>query len=137
MDRSECHAVALQWANQGVAKGNVDVFDRLLAPGAIDHSGPAPARGSDSFKDRTRALHAALSEIEVVVEDLLVDGDRMAWRWTLVARHVGPLLGAAPTGRRVTLTGVNIQRISDGRIVEHWSYSDPIGLLRKMQAPEA
>jgi predicted ester cyclase len=135
MDRSQCQSLVEQWAREGVAKGDVEVFDHRVSTEAIDHSGPTPGRGVEGFKSRTRAMHAAIKDIEVTVEDLLVDGDRIAWRWTLTGVHHGPFLGVAPTGKRVTLTGINIQRVANGVVIEHWSNTDQLGLLRQIQTP--
>jgi predicted ester cyclase len=118
-----------------VAKGQVEVFDHLVAPDAVDHSGPTAVRGVEGFKSRTLAVHAAFAEIEVVVDDLLLDGDMLAWRWTLTATHRGPFLGVAPTGKRVRMTGMNLQRVAQGVVVEHWSNADQLGLLRQVQTP--
>lgn len=133
MDRSQCQMLAQRWAHEGVAKGHVEVFDHLVSAEAIDHSGPTAVRGVEGFKSRTRAMHAAIRDIEVVVEDLLVDGDKVAWRWKLTGIHHGPFLGVAPTGKRVTLTGINIQRVANGTVIEHWSNADQLGLLRQLQ----
>jgi predicted ester cyclase len=135
MDRSHARALAERWATEAVAAGRVAVFDELVSADAVDHSCPTAARGVDGFKLRTRAVHAAFTEVQVVVEDLLVDGDMIAWRWTLTATHSGPFAGVAATGRRATMTGMNIQRVESGRVVEHWSNVDQLGLLRQVQAP--
>jgi predicted ester cyclase len=124
-----------RWAHEGVAKGHVEVFDHLVSAEAIDHSGPTAVRGVEGFKRRTLALHVALTEIEVVVEDVLVDGDKLAWRWRLTGTHHGPFLGVSPTGKHVTLTGINVQRVANGAVVEHWSSADQLGLLRQIQTP--
>jgi predicted ester cyclase len=118
-----------------VAKGQVEVFDELVSVDAIDHSGSTDVRGVEGFKVRTRGVHAAFTEIDVKVEDLLVDGDKIAWRWTLKGTHHGPFFGVLPTGRRVTLTGINIQRVVNGVVVEHWSNADQLGLLRQVETP--
>jgi predicted ester cyclase len=135
MDRSKAEALAQRWAQEGVGRGQVEVFNELVLADAIDHSGSTDVRGVEGFKVRTRAVHAAFQDVEVVVEDLLVDGDRVAWRWTLTGTHRGPFLGIPPTGRRVTMTGINIQRVANGVVVEHWSNADQLGLLRQVQAP--
>lgn len=135
MDRSQAEALAQRWAHEGVAKGQVEVFDELVSADAIDHSGPTDVQGIEGFKVRTRAVHAALQSIEIVVEELLVDGDKIAWRWTLKGTHHGPFLGVPPTGKRVSMTGMNIQRVSHGLVVEHWSNADQLGLLRQVQSP--
>jgi predicted ester cyclase len=135
MDRSQAEKLARRWADEGVAKGRVAIFDELVSGDAIDHSGPTEVRGVESFRSRTRAVHAAFKEIEVVVNDLLVGWSKIAWRWTLTRTHHGPFLGPPPIGKRVTMTGMNIQRVANGVVVEHWTNADQLGLLRQMQAP--
>jgi predicted ester cyclase len=135
MNRSQCETLVKRWAHEGVAKGHVEVFDDLVAADALDHSGPAAVRGIEGFKSRTRGVHAAFTEIEVVVEDLLVDGDKIAWRWRLTGTHHGPFLGVSPTGKRVTMNGFNVQRLAGGVVVEHWSLADQLGALRQVQTP--
>jgi predicted ester cyclase len=135
MDRSQGQRLAQRWAYEGVARGRAEVFDALVSVDAIDHSGPTDVRGVEGFKIRTRAVHASFTEIRVVVEDLLVDGDKLAWRWALTGMHSGPFLGVAPTGRRIAMSGMNIQRIVDGKVVEHWSNADQLGLLRQVKTP--
>jgi predicted ester cyclase len=135
MDRSEAERIATRWASEGVAEGRTQVFDELVSAEAIDHSGPVDVRGVEGFKVRTTAVHAALSRITVRVEDVLVDGERMAWRWLLTGTHSGPFAGVPATGKRVTMSGMNIQRVASGKVVEHWSNADQLGLVRQMQAP--
>jgi predicted ester cyclase len=122
-------ALAERWVKEGVAQGNLAAFDELLAEEALDHSTRPPTRGREAFKARVRMIHAALSDVSVSVDDLLEDGDRIAWRWTLEATHTGPLMGVAATGKRVVLPGINIQRIAGGKVIEHWSQADFAGLL--------
>jgi predicted ester cyclase len=135
MDRSQAEALVHRWTHEGVAKGKVEVFDELVSADAIDHSGSTDARGVEGFKVRTHGVHVSFTDIEVVVDDLLVEGDKMAWRWTLTGAHHGPFLGVSPTGKRVSITGMNIKRVANGMVVEHWSNADQLGLLRQVQAP--
>jgi predicted ester cyclase len=133
MERARFEDVARRWATEAVGQGRVEVFDALLAADAIDRSGPIAAIGSETFKARARGVHAAFTDVEVVVDALLVEGDTMAWRWTLTGVHSGPLHGIAATGRRVTLKGMNVQRLVDGKVVEHWSIADQLGLVSALQ----
>src|SRR5450432_172937 len=68
----------------------------LLAEDVLDRSGPTPSRGVEPFKARAAAVRAAFAEIEIRVEDSLVDGDAIAWRWALTGTHVGTFAGVAP-----------------------------------------
>jgi steroid delta-isomerase-like uncharacterized protein len=134
MDRADLETLVHRWTHDAMADGHLEVFDRLLARDAVDRSGPAPAVGIESFKARAGAVRAAFADIQIVVDDLLVDGDRIAWRWTLTGTHVGSFAGLAPTGRRATLRGVNFQRLKDGRVAEHWTLVDVFGALQGLRA---
>ena len=127
----ERHAIQLlveRWLTEAIRDGNVAVFDQLLTENVCDNSGATKTNGRESFKGRAAAVHAAFSSIEVALDELVVEGDRVAWRWSLSGTHIGAFAGIAATGRRVTLRGVNFQRLESGRVAEHWTLADSSGL---------
>jgi len=128
MERNAIEQLVRRWLHEAVGGGNAAIFDELLAENACDISGCAKVFGSGPFKSRTRAVHAAFSSIEVELEELVIDRDRIAWRWRLSGTHTGAFAGVAATGRRVTLRGVNFQRVESGRVAEHWTLADLAGL---------
>ena len=130
MDRRDIETLVRRWTRDAMAEGRLEVFDELLAEDVVDRSGPSPSRGVGTFKARAAAVRAAFADIDVAVDDLLVDGDAIAWRWTLTGTHVGAFAGMAPTGRRIPLRGVNFQRLRQGRVVEHWTLVDVFGAMQ-------
>jgi steroid delta-isomerase-like uncharacterized protein len=128
MERHAVEQLIWRWLNEGIRQGNVAVFDELLAKDVCDQSGGGKAFGSETFKLRASAVHAAFSDIEVAVDELLIDGARIAWRWSLSGTHVGSFAGIAASERRVTLRGVNFQRVEGERVIEHWTLADLSGL---------
>lgn len=73
------------------------------------------------------------------IEDMLVDGDKVAVRTTFRGTHTGDFFGIPPTGKSVTVSGTHILRIADGKIAEHWGNNDDLGLMRQLgviPAPE-
>ena len=134
MDRAEIEKMVQRWTREAIAEGHFDVFDELLAADVVDRSGPAPVDGVESFKARAAAVRSAFADIEIMVDDLLIDGDAIAWRWSLAGIHVGPFAGLPPTGRRVALRGVNFQRVRRGRVVEHWTMVDVFGAMQGLRA---
>jgi steroid delta-isomerase-like uncharacterized protein len=123
-----------RWTENAIAEGNFDVFDELLSDDVVDRSGPAPTAGVETFKARAGAIRSAFADIKIVVDDLLLDGDAVAWRWTLTGTHVGSFAGLAPTGRRATVRGVNFQRLKGSRVVEHWTMVDIFGTLQGLRS---
>jgi predicted ester cyclase len=76
----------------------------------------------------------AYREASLVVDEQIVQGDRVASRWTARGTHVGDLAGIPPTGRQVTISGVTIARIESGKLVEAWTSWDRLGLLVQLGA---
>jgi len=133
MDRPGIELLVRRWTD-AIAKGRLEVFDDLLAQDVVDRSGPTPLTGAESYKSRAAAVRSAFADIQIVVDDLLVDDDRIAWRWTLTGTHVGPFGGLAPTGRRASLRGVNFQRLREGRVTEHWTLVDVFGAMQGLRS---
>ena len=90
--------------------------------------------GVESFKARAGAVRAAFADIEIMIDDLVVEGDSIAWRWALTGTHVGTFAGLAPTGRRASLRGVNFQRLKGDRVVEHWTLVDVFGATQALRS---
>jgi predicted ester cyclase len=74
----------------------------------------------------------AFPDVTVVIDELVADGDRVAVATTFTGTHEGELMGMAPTGKRVSVTGIDIVRVAGGRIVEHRGLTDIVGLMRQL-----
>jgi len=118
-----------------IDKGNAAVLDRAYAPDFVDHgaaSAAVPASGLAELKLGFERFAAAFEESEHVIEDIFAAGDKVVVRIAAHGVHRGEYLGAAPTGKRVTMAGIAIYRIARGRIVEEWSQDDRLGFLRQL-----
>lgn len=114
MTREEILRVVGAWA-RAVETCDVGAFEQLVTPALRE---PVVAR--------TRAIHAAFGEVEVraLAHQAVVEDDTVAWRWRLSGVHVGSIGGIAPSGARRTIEGVNVQRMLDGTVVDHWTLVD-------------
>jgi predicted ester cyclase len=70
------------------------------------------------------------------VELLIGEGDIVVERFTASGSHRGEIFGVAPSGRSISLSGINIFRVRDGRIVERWGRLDELGLFRQLGLAE-
>ena len=115
-------------------EGNLDVADELLAPGYVDHdpSLPQDVHGPEGFKEYVGMYRAAFPDLHVQIQDQLAEGDRVATRWTGTGTHNGELAGITPTGKQVTLPGMEIVRIANGKLVEGWEGYDSGTLMRQL-----
>jgi len=77
-------------------------------------------------------FRSALPDLQVTTEDVLEEEDRVALRWKAEGTHHGDLMGLAPTGKRVTLTGIEILRVSGGKIVERWAEDNGQAVLAQL-----
>ena len=73
-------------------------------------------------------------DMHLAVEDVVAAGDRVAVRWTFHGTHRGEFLGIAPTGKQVTMSAVEINRVEAGKVAEHWVELDRFGLLKQLGA---
>jgi len=133
MDRQDIEKLIRRWT-EAIAVERLDIFDELLADDIVDRSGSTPMSGVESFKVRAGAVRSAFADITIDVDDLIVEGDAIAWRWSLTGTHVGAFAGLAPTGRRATLRGVNFQRLKGERVIEHWTLTDVFGATMALRS---
>jgi steroid delta-isomerase-like uncharacterized protein len=131
--RPDIEKLVRRWTQEAIVEGRLDVLDELLSPDAVDRSGPTPSYGAATFKARAAAVRVSFADIEIRVEDLVVEGGAIAWRWILTGTHVGPFAGVAATGRRATLRGVNFQQVAGGRVTEHWTLVDVFAALQGLR----
>ena len=102
-----------------------DGMDDLLAPHFRAHGLPPGCSADAEGLKRTALLfHAGLQECRNEIEDVIAQDDRVAVRYTTRALHGGTLFGIPPSGRRVTLTGIEIYRVQYGKVAEMWSEAD-------------
>jgi len=114
-------------------RGNLAVADELLAADYVDHAAPPGlAAGVEGFKQLVAIYRTAFPDLQVTIEDQIAEGDRLATRFTASGTHQGELMGIAPTGKTVTVSGIAIERMVDNKIVEHWLVSDQLGMLQQL-----
>ena len=134
MSAEQNKALARRVLEEMFNKGNLDVADKLLAPDYVDHDPAMPEdiHGPEGFKEYVGAFRSAFSDLHLEIEDQVAEGDKVVTRWTGTGNHDGELAGIAPTGNRVTLPGMEIVRISGGKLVEGWEGYDMMNLMRQL-----
>jgi len=116
-------------------QGDLKAADEVLAVDLVEHN-PLPGQGAgrEGHKQVVTLYRSAFPDLRVTTEDLVADGDRVALRWKADGTHLGELMGMAPTGKRVTLTGIDIVRIAGGRIVERWAEDNGQLVLQQLRS---
>jgi steroid delta-isomerase-like uncharacterized protein len=114
-------------------KGNLDVADELVAPDAVDHSGmPGRPQGPEGVKWAAQMFRTAFPDVRFTVEDQIAEGDRLVNRFTVRGTHQGEFMGIPATGKQATVSGIDMIRVRDGKVVEHWVQMDQMGLMQQL-----
>jgi predicted ester cyclase len=107
----------------------LDALDEVVGEDYLDHAAfPHQGRGRDGLKTRIATLWDALDP-QWTIHDMMAEGDKVVIRWSHTGTHRGEFLGLAPTGRPFTLGGIDIYRLRDGFMVEHWNVVDILRLV--------
>ena len=124
----ENKALVRRWFEEVWNKGRAEAIDELFAADGVAHGLAGESgqdlRGPQDFHPFHESFRAAFPDIEVVVEDTIAEGDRVAARCSVRGTHSSPALGFAATNRPVGFEGVSIVRVRDGQIVEAWNFFD-------------
>jgi len=113
------------------------VIERFFAPDYRRHLTPTgPHLTREEQRERASRLRVAFPDADVALEDILAEGDRVAYRSTIRGTHRSPFLGVPATGRRVTVALFAIVRIENGKLAEEWGGLDQVDLLRQLREPK-
>ncbi len=121
-----------------VNAGHVEAVADLVSSDYVEHD-PLPGQGAgkEGVLDRFSLLVTALAP-RFTIEDVVAEGDRVVVRWTNSGTHVGEFAGIPATGRPFTISGIDIYRVVDGLLCEHWHVIDQLSMLGQLGLlPEA
>ena len=113
--------------------GDPDALDSFLAEGYINHN-PFVADGLAANKAFWRQWLTAFPDTQVTVEDTFSAGDRVAGRFTYRATHRGEFMGIPASGRQVEMRSIDIWRVADGKLVEHWDELNTLEFMQQLGA---
>jgi steroid delta-isomerase-like uncharacterized protein len=111
---------------------NVDLLDELVVPDYEEHD-PLPGQrtGLEGLKDRIKILIDGLDPY-FTIEDVIAEGDKVVVRWTNSGTNVGDFLGIPATGRSFRTAGIDIYRVEDGKLAEHWHVVDQLAQMQQL-----
>jgi steroid delta-isomerase-like uncharacterized protein len=107
-------------------------LDELTRPTFTYHLGGQPGKDKAAMRQFLMAVHAAFPDWKVHIEAIVAEGDTVAARWTGRVTHQGPFQGIPPTGREVSVSGINFYVIEEGKISREWEQMDSLGLLQQL-----
>jgi len=137
MSTEKNKVIVRQFFEEGPSKGDLKAANGLLATNFTLH-GPLPcAPGVQGMGDVITACRAAFEGLNVTIEDMVAEGDKVAARFTARGIHKGAFMGLHPTGKSITMTGIEIFRIEDGMIAEIWGEANLLGLMQQLDVVPA
>ena len=115
------------------SRGDSGAVDAYLSDDFVNHDPPfgAPA-DREGMRAAAAMFRAAFPDWHSEVEILVAEDDLVVEHFTARGTHEGEIMGVAPTGREVSLPGINIFRVKDGRITERWGRLDDLGFLQQL-----
>ncbi len=128
-------AVSRRFLEEVFGKGKLNVLDEIIAsdhvnsgPGTLPGLTPGP-EGSKQFVTMYRK---AFPDVHFTIDEQIAEGDKVVTRWTGHGTHKGELLGIPATGKSATVTGIAVDRIVNGKIVESWGIFDQFGMMQQL-----
>lgn len=112
--------------------GNLALADEVLAADFVDHTHPNQAPGPEGVKRAVKAFREGFPDARITIEQMIGEGDNVAFRFVLRGTHRGMFAGFPPTGKEAILTGVDFMRIASGKIVELWSTQDTLSWAQQL-----
>ncbi len=124
--------------DEAVNQGKLGVVDELVTTGYVYHGpGGQELRGPEGLRQLITMYRTAFPDLHMSIEGLIAEGDNVVLRWTVRATHKGDLQGIAPTGKKVTVTGIAVSRFEGGKIAEEWESFDQLSMMEQIGAVPA
>jgi steroid delta-isomerase-like uncharacterized protein len=119
---------------EAYSRGNLAVVDEVAASDLVIHAPSQDIRGREGAKQYVTMLRNAFPDLHFTIEDQIAEGDMVVTRWTARGTHKGNFQGLPATGRPIRLMGTDIDRMTDGKVVECWAHVDELGLMQQLGA---
>lgn len=128
---SDLKSVVLRFWEEGANQQNWAVLDEIIAEDSIERGG-GRSLGREELKAELEGYAEAFPDLHYTIEEMVVEGDLVVSRWVARGTHMGHLLNIPPTGKSVTISGISIDRVVNGKIVEGWTEFDALGMLEQL-----
>ena len=115
-------------------QGNLALVDEVYTAQVVryDAGWPHPIRGLDALRSHFQFYRSAFPDIDMIIQETIMEGDKIVWHWTLTGTNTGPMGEAPATGKEVRLSGISIGRIVDGKIAEMGDFYNQASLLLQL-----
>jgi predicted ester cyclase len=124
-------AIYRRLIEEGFNQGNLAVVDELVAPDAREHQRGAHD-GIEGTKETIKYLRSAFPDFKITIDEVVVSADKVWARQKGGGTNLGSFAGRPPTGIKAFIDVIDLVRIEDGKIVEHWGVPDQLGMMMQL-----
>jgi steroid delta-isomerase-like uncharacterized protein len=132
MSIEENKSIVRRFFEVGPSRGDLDAANELLAPDFVLHVPLSCSPGVRGIDEVVSACRAAFQDLQVTVEDMVAEEDMVAARFTARGIHNGAFMGLPATSKPITMTGMEIFRLENGKIAELWGEANLLGLMQQL-----
>ncbi len=134
MSAEQNKAIVRRWIDEQLNQHNLAVLDELVAETIVAHSPMGEWAGREQYRQFWEAVLRSAPDIHCTIEELLAEGETVAFRFTATFTHTSEFMGVAPTGKQLIERGQTLVHLVDGKVVEFWDQPDVFGLLQQLGA---
>ncbi len=125
-------ALVCHFLEEVVNQGKTELLPDLVAPDHVRHAPDGDLSGPQGIRIELHAWRIGFPDLNLVIEDLIAEGNWVVSRFMLRATHLGAFMAVPATGQRVEVAGFGVDRVREGRLAESWISFNGLGLLRQL-----
>jgi steroid delta-isomerase-like uncharacterized protein len=134
MEKSKTNLDAVHRFYDAYNNKDAKILDEVIADDYVDHGHQPPGKGVPGAKNDQRDIAEAFQDARFNIDEIIAADDRVVVRWTLYATHTGPFAGLPPTNKKITVGGISLYRLRDGKITETRNQADLFGAFMQLGA---
>ena len=131
-DESKNIMIIKQYVKEILNKGNLAAADVIIGDDFVDPAAKPGEKGPESLKKVIFSFRKIFPDLSVTIDDMVVGKESIAWKWTAKGTNQGAIFGIAPTNKNVTFSGIIIDKIKDGKIIQRHGIWDRMGLKTQL-----
>ena len=132
MDKSQTNLNAVQRFYDAYNNKDAAILNEVIADDYVDYGHEPPGRGLQGAKSDHEEIGRGLANARFDIDEMFGSDDRVVVRWTLHATHTGPFAGLPPTQKKITVRGISLYRLLDGKITETRNLPDLLALFKQL-----
>lgn len=136
MSTAQNKEVVRQLIEEVINQNNLSLAEEIMAADIIEHEEPPPGipSGIEGHKILFTMLHSAFPDFNATINDLIAEGDKVVVSMTWSGTQHGEWMGLPPSGKPMSINVMDIFRVADGKIVEHWGLTDSMKMMQQLGA---